>query len=234
MIAEQAIAEHKPARTPMWCDDFDMDLLKLLPEVERLLAPCQGIRLYTTCNPTHVRINLPSVWHQRGGLTCYVGFLRPDDPLPEKGPQPAYCMTFSPVVEATAEEMFRDLWCHNLVWVQVSSPKMRELWRDSAQIWNAHALTGSFNILLYALRGWEPVPENRLYFHRCRVLKSISRAASRLRRLYDRFLILDLAATFVENRVTDFQSLRTISVARRPHNRFGLFVPARATRSRTD
>jgi len=40
-------------RHPMWCDNFDMDLLKVLPEVERLLKPLEGSRLCTTCHPIY-------------------------------------------------------------------------------------------------------------------------------------------------------------------------------------
>lgn len=92
----------------MWCDDFDGDLYKLVPEARGILAPAAEVRLYTTSHTTHGQINLPSCWEFDGGKhVCFFGF--------EKiAPQPRYCCASWPVVACTFEEIMRDLWCHHM------------------------------------------------------------------------------------------------------------------------
>jgi hypothetical protein len=180
--------EPKSSRLPMWCDDFDMDLLKVLPEVERLLAPLSDIRLYTTCRPTFGRINLPCSWDDYAGITCFVGFLREREELPAVGPQPLGYYTDSPVVEATAEEMFRDLWVHQCRWVQVQGPGFCGRWDHKTEAWRPHALTRNFMDLMYHLRRIWPMEEGEWRYARRKALQSIADASRRLERLHRLFL----------------------------------------------
>lgn len=175
-------------RYPMWCDDFDMDLLKVLPEAEQLLAPLAGIRLYTTCHPTYGRVNLPCSWNDRVNFCCFVGFIAEEDGLPAEGPQPLGYVTDAPVVEATAEELFRDLWSHQMRWVQMLTPHSSPGWPRSVEIWNSGQLASTFTDLMYDLRNWCRMRDEPRRRARSRALRSIALAAHRLQRVYQAWL----------------------------------------------
>lgn len=91
----------------MWCDDFDGDLYKLVPEAREVIAPAASIRLYTTCPTTDGQINHPTCWEMHGEHVCFLGF-------EDRAPQPSWCSSGWPVVACTFEEVMRDLWCHHL------------------------------------------------------------------------------------------------------------------------
>jgi hypothetical protein len=120
-------------RAPFWSDDFDMDLLKVIPNVENILGSSADVVLYTRCsNPTHGRLNHPVCW---GVTTCF-GFTNP----PWK---PEGWWSDAPVVECTFLELLRDVWSHSVV-ASV----------EGDVIFDGHGLSDDFMRLMYKLRGW--------------------------------------------------------------------------------
>lgn len=131
-------------RAPFWSDDFDMDLLKVIPNVENILGASADVVLYTRCNsPRHGRLNHPVCW----GVTACFGVTNP----PWK---PQGWWSEAAVVECTFLELLRDVWSHSLVAVV-----------EGQTVFDAHALSQDFMVLMYNLRGWtkEPLsPEGKL------------------------------------------------------------------------
>jgi hypothetical protein len=151
----------------MWCDDFDMDLYKVLPDAKRLLEPVANLRLYTTGHMTDGALNHPSTW----GIRAYFGF-RLSEELPARGCQPEGHWTDSPVIGCTVEEAFRDVWPHTLIMIV-----------EGYEVWNAHALWTQFERLMSSLRGWQQYDAELLDMDRKWVLCSIGEAARRIERL---------------------------------------------------
>jgi hypothetical protein len=50
------------ARAAFWSDDFDMDLLRLVPEVPELLGDTGARTLYVRGGTSHGRLNHPAAW----------------------------------------------------------------------------------------------------------------------------------------------------------------------------
>lgn len=103
----------RPATRPFWADDFDMDLLAIVPrlldepivqEAARRMVWCYGS---TDCEG---RLAHPSVWNDTGALF----FSR--KPTHPRGRSGAVCIdghvTFDPLCEASLFEAVRDQWCH--------------------------------------------------------------------------------------------------------------------------
>jgi hypothetical protein len=123
-------------RHPMWCDDFDGDLFRLLPEAEGMLAPVAGMPLWTYANTTHGRLNHPSAWHTRVGLAAFASSTQARDP------KPGHFYTQDLIVECTVEEMVRDLFVHQCALVV-----------DSRHVFQFDRWTRDYFTLLYDARG---------------------------------------------------------------------------------
>jgi hypothetical protein len=150
---------------PFWSDDFDMDLLKVLPEAPEILGRTQAITLYTYCShPTHGRINAPDAWHSDRGLTSFFGFT--------DAAKPASYHTSGELLPCTFLEAVRDEWCHGSV-MRVE----REI------VWQPASLRESFDVLMSHLRGWHRVTELERELHLGRVRWSLHKAADRLARI---------------------------------------------------
>lgn len=122
-------------RAPFWSDDFDMDLLKVIPNVENILGPSADTILYTRCNnPYQGRLNHPVCW----GVTSCFGSSNP----PWK-PHGWVCGDNTPIVECTFLEALRDVWSHSIV-----------LCVEGDTIFDGHGLSDDFMRLMYKLRGW--------------------------------------------------------------------------------
>jgi hypothetical protein len=94
------------ARAPFWSDDFDMDLLKLLPNIEAMIGDdAAATVLFTHGHVTHGRLNHPASWNTQFGPAAFFGFQDPAKPEP--------MWTSDPVVECTWLEVLRDCWSHS-------------------------------------------------------------------------------------------------------------------------
>lgn len=147
----------------LWCDDFDADLPKLVPDAIDYLGDMAGVKLRTRSKPTNGRINCPSSWWTDHGLTAFFTTDRWGNPEP-----PGY-VTFDPVVYCTFWEAVRDEWCHDAVMVVNG----QFVWKSPGDLMMQ---------LMFDVRGWgEPLDEARRGAIQDHVRASLSAATERLR-----------------------------------------------------
>lgn len=122
-------------RPRFWSDDFDMDLLKVVPIEANIVSALERLDLWTHGGETYGRLNHPSVWNGDDG--CYALFsTRPTVRL-------GNCWTNSPVVKCNALEAFRDAWAHNYL-----------MYVNGLLIWNTEALWPEFETIMWRIRDW--------------------------------------------------------------------------------
>jgi hypothetical protein len=144
----------------MWCDDFDCDLYKVLPEAREILAPVKDVVLYTHGNESGGKLNHPSVWNDDEGMVAFFGF-------GEDCAKPARYWTDSPVVRCTFEEAVRDAWVHSIV-IRV----------EHRSIWGSEWRT--FEPLMYHHRQQRVLPPDALERAKERVLSPLRVAVREL------------------------------------------------------
>ena len=93
----------------MWCDDFDMDVLKVVPGAAEILAPTCEIQLVTLGGVTDGKLNHPSAWNGDEGFDAFFGTAGTDRGLW----LPSGYMTCDALVECTGEEAIRDWWANS-------------------------------------------------------------------------------------------------------------------------
>jgi len=119
-----------------WSDDFDMDLLKVIPAASALLDTVADIQLWTHCQATTFdRLNHPCCWNEHEGLTAHFGRHGPN--------KPDHYYTIAPVVRCTGPELLRDAWPHNYRAIV-----------DGHLVWDTAALWPSFETIMWFIRGW--------------------------------------------------------------------------------
>lgn len=146
----------------MWCDNFDADLLKFIPDLADVLAPLAGLQLSTYCHTmTDGAINHPSAWNRSDGrYESY--FWTGDAPV-----HPPILSTRAPVRPCSWTEVARDEWVHGCI-VIVNN---QEIWRPPRR---------QFLRLMYAARGQGEMS----FIDRHNVLRYVRRGlASATRRL---------------------------------------------------
>lgn len=136
-----------------WSDDFDMDLLKLFPDLPDRIGPAVDIPLWTHGGESYGRLNHPSVW----GHVAFFG-LTPGQPG-----KPAEYYTDAPVIECTWLEALRDAWPHTYMVVI----------DNCALVWSSTRLQATFTKLMYDLRGWQKLPNGAADRLKGQVLASI-------------------------------------------------------------
>jgi len=124
-----------------WSDDFDMDLLKVVPNVIKDLGKYADRKLWTVGHLTAGRLNHPTVWNTHG---AFVWLKEPVLLRDEHGWFNVLgCVSNEPIVECTWLELLRDQWPHHYPFVllpkgvRFPEPPMRH-----------------FERLMYDLRGW--------------------------------------------------------------------------------
>jgi hypothetical protein len=152
------------ARPRFWSDDFDTDLLAVLPAAAKVLDAVTA-PLWTYGHVSHGRLNHPSVW---GGQHGFEAFFGTDDSGRWK---PDSYYTSSPLVQCTWTEAVRDAWVHGYLIVVNGVP-----------IWGASRLGGTFMQLMYDLRGWTKLPDGEADRLRGKVLASLIAATADLQR----------------------------------------------------
>jgi hypothetical protein len=101
------------AQTPcrFWSDDFDLDLLKLWPNLPARLGPTAGIRVWTVGSTSYGRLNHPTVWNTHGA------FLWLEKPNLQRDADGWFrmqgCVSNSEEIECTWLEWLRSWWPHH-------------------------------------------------------------------------------------------------------------------------
>lgn len=128
-----------------WADDFDMDLPKVLPDLDDILGDTASMPLWTYGGTSHGRLNHPSVWgNPEGHMDAFFGL------SPDTVGKPDSYYTDDELVECTWREAVRDAWSHNYVIVVAD--------RD---VWDAWRWRSWFTDLMYDLRGVRPLPDGQ-------------------------------------------------------------------------
>lgn len=148
---------------PLWCDDFDADLPKVVPHATEELGVSAHVQLRTYCKPTNGRINCPTSWWTQHGLTAF--FAEPGF----GNPAPGGYVTSDPLVECTFAEVVRDEWIHGSVVVV----NRQFVWTPPSRLMER---------LMFDVRGWTPLSEPERLQTQQHVRASLRAAADRLER----------------------------------------------------
>lgn len=156
---------------PFWSDDFDMDLLQLLPDLPERLGDAANIPLWTYGNTSYGRLNHPSVWNGHYGHEAYFGT---DDTGTWK--PDGYRSHYDQIVACTWLEALRDAWPHNYM-----------IFVDRAVVvWDTIRLQPTFDKLMYGLRGWRTLADGEADRLKGHLLASVLAATADLRGLLAR------------------------------------------------
>ncbi len=132
----------------MWCDEFDGDLYKLVPQAREAIAGVAHIDLVTYGSVwKDGRLNHPSVWNTDMGSAAWFG-LKNGKPF-----KPAAYFTLEPLVECTFEEACRSGWVQGWVLLILGRPLANFAHPDMRE---------PFNELLFHARGIHKLPEDRV------------------------------------------------------------------------
>ncbi len=145
----------------LWCDDFDTDLPKVVPDWLDFLGYAADIELRTYCHPTNGKINCPCAWWTDSGLTAFFATRN------YGGIAPAGFWTDEPVVDCTFAEAVRDEWIHG----QVVVVNGVIIWRPPNTLMER---------LMYDVRGWRALDDIERAEVKRHVRRSLAGAAERL------------------------------------------------------
>jgi hypothetical protein len=128
-------------RPKFWSDDFDMDLLKIFPELPTLIREPDRL-LWTVGHTTFERLNHPNTWNSHG---AYLWLRKPNLPRDAHGWfNVEGCVDNAPEVECTWLEWLRDAWSH--LYPTVVMPSRQRLPGSPQE---------AFMAIMYDLRGWQ-------------------------------------------------------------------------------
>lgn len=150
----------------MWCDDFDMDLPKVVPMARDALGAIGDLELHTYGHVTNGKLNHPSVWNSNVGSVAFFG-------RPGRVGKPASYYTNSPLVPCTLWEALRDAWCHDIVILFEGTPVWGDTWRQ-------------FEKLMWHTRGWRKLPEESADALRVEILDRIVACGEDVQKVIDR------------------------------------------------
>ena len=122
-----------PVIRRMWCDDFDADLPKVVPDAAGMLGELSNLRLFTYATKYGDTLNHPSTWNDTLGSIAFFGF---DDPC-----KPEQYYTSHEIVECSLWEAVRDGWVHSLAILIERRP-----------VWDAQILSRDFELLMQVTR----------------------------------------------------------------------------------
>ena len=124
-----------------WSDDFDMDLLKLFPDLPKRLGETAERVLWTVGHPTYGRLNHPTVWNSHGA------FVWTREPRLQRDQHGYFnvsgCVSNEPEIECTWLELLRDQWPHGYDFLLLPARSVFEA--PSRE---------EFDRIMYDLRGW--------------------------------------------------------------------------------
>ncbi len=162
----------------MWCDDFDCDLPKVVPEAMPIVAQIpDSVILRTHSHLTDGKLNHPSCWHTDLGVTAFFtlagGYTGPSLGWSFGSIAPPGYVTDSPIVACTFTEAVRDLWVHDLAMVV-----------DGVLVWDAQKMwSAAFEPLMYHVRGWHTRTDAEAAEYRRRTCASLEVAVRRMQQL---------------------------------------------------
>lgn len=148
-------------RLPFWSDDFDVDLLKVIPDLSELLGEHRETTLFTHGHATFGRLNHPACWNTHAGLAAFFGFT--------DAAKPAAYHCDHPLVACTFEEAVRDCWVHDFVMIVENRMVL-----DGKRFWN------DFQPIMWHLRSRRPLSDVDLNRHIRNVRERIEVACIRL------------------------------------------------------
>ena len=147
----------------MWCDDFDADLLKVVPGALEVLGRTADVSLSCYSSLTNGKINCPAAWNSHDGLRAMFWT------TPEHHPD-AYFYTTFPVAECTFAEAVRDEWVHGAVIVVNGDV----IWRPRQS---------QMSKLMYDVRGWLALTDDKREQIQTDVMIQLAGASVRLGRM---------------------------------------------------
>lgn len=128
-----------------WSDDFDMDLLKLWPELPQQLGETGERKLWTVGSESYGRLNHPTVWNTHG---AFVWLNKPNLARDGSGWFNVHgCVSNEPEIECTWLELLRDQWPHSYNFILL--PQMRIFEAPDRR---------DFDRIMYHVRGWKADP----------------------------------------------------------------------------
>lgn len=151
----------------MWCDTFDLDLYKVIPQARDVLAPLAGVHLYTHAGVHNGEMTHPACWNTNHGMAAFFGF-QPTGIKPE-----AY-WTNDAVVLCTFEEAIRDCWLHTYCLTMFAAGRAHA-------IWDSQLVTNEFWDLMGHVRGYKKIDDAMVKHLQANVLASLAKATHRLR-----------------------------------------------------
>jgi hypothetical protein len=163
------LADQLTPAPKFWSDDFDMDLLKVFPNLAPLLATVTR-PLYVHGGQSFGRLNHPDVYNSYVGMLAFFSF------SPACHHHHSKFYTSRPIIECTWAEAIRDAWPHTYV-----------LNLDGQSVFDAQALHSKFELLMYDLRGWQKADAVELAFARSSVEESVLSATLAAERLSERY-----------------------------------------------
>jgi hypothetical protein len=159
----------------MWCDAWDGDLYRLVPEARAIVAPVAEVRLVTNGRMADGALSHPAVWHGDEGMLAW--FARTNHEPGWTGPgrvAPDVYWTDDPLVACTGEQAVRDCWGHHYAIILV--PAWRRIWDMTHQGW-------ILMDLLSDARGIQRLDAGAIAGRRGLVIHSLEAAVARLQRL---------------------------------------------------
>ncbi len=148
-----------------WSDDFDMDLLAIIPDASDLIGQTADMPLYVHGGTTHGRLNHPCVWNDyEHDMIAYFSI---DPTVPSK---PRSYHADREIIECTVLEAFRDAWPHHYA-MNV----------DGVIVWDTVILRGLFDRIMFHTRGWKVLPESQFSANVSQLRQEIRQATRRLR-----------------------------------------------------
>ncbi len=148
---------------PLWCEDFDADLPKVVPGALDAIGDTAEVELLTYCSPTNGKINCPASWHTNDGLAAFFttpGFGSIAPPGYVGGKEEVTC---------TFWEAVRDEWVHSSI---ILLNWQHTIWKPPDALMMA---------LMYDLRGWTALSDEGREETQENVRRSLAAAADRLR-----------------------------------------------------
>lgn len=152
-----------------WSDNFDADLLKVIPETEEILGETANIQLWTHGGLTDGKLNHPSCWNTDVGMTAFFGFK-------QTGFKPDAFWTDRPLVSCTFLEACRDAWVHGFV-----------IGVDGYEVADFCSTQGILLELMHDLRGIHKLQESKLISRKASIRRLLNFAALTIQATHDLF-----------------------------------------------
>ena len=158
-------------RPPMWYDDFDCELYKIVPDAERIISPVAAIELETTGqrDVRTGRLNHPTCWNGDTGMISFFARVKDGRAIWQR---PSFYYTSAPPIRCTVEEAVRDVFVHHL-----------QMGVDGQLVFDAGRLWKPFETLLWATRKWREVDGAEIVAARRAVLQEVIKAVGRMQKM---------------------------------------------------